>query len=66
MAAAMESFMATYKWECVGLAEEAGGYATRAEAQLDFFGYAESYYNRERRHSALGYKTPVDFETQLN
>lgn len=34
--AARESFMATYKRECVGLAEEAGGYATRAEAQLDF------------------------------
>lgn len=64
--AAMESFLATYKRECVGLAEEAGGYATRAEAQMDFFGYAETYYNRERRHSALGYKNPVDFETQLN
>lgn len=54
--AAMESFLATYKRECVGLAEEAGGYATRAEAQLDFFHYAEMYYNRERRLSALGYK----------
>lgn len=64
--AAMESFMATYKRECVGLAEEVGGYATRAEAQMDFFGYAETYYNRERRHSALGYQSPVDFETQLN
>ena len=64
--AVMESFLATYKRECVGLAEEAGGYATRAEAQMDFFGYAETYYNRERRHSALGYKNPVDFETQLN
>lgn len=64
--AAMESFRATYKRECVALAEEAGGYATRAAAQLDFFGYAEQYYNRARRHSALGYKSPVDFETQLN
>lgn len=64
--AAMDSFMATYKRECVALAEEAGGYATRAAAQLDFFGYAEQYYNRARRHSALGYKSPVDFETQLN
>jgi transposase InsO family protein len=64
--AVMESFLATYKRECVGLAEEAGGDATRAEAQMDFFGYAETYYNRERRHSALGYKNPVDFETQLN
>lgn len=64
--AAMESFMATYKREGVALAEEAGGYATRAEATQDFFAYAESYYNRARRHSALGYETPVDFESQMN
>jgi transposase InsO family protein len=64
--AAMESFNATYKRECVGLAEARGGYATRAEATHDFFDYVEKYYNRERSHSALGYKTPVDFENQLN
>ena len=64
--AVMESFMATYKRECVGLAAQTGGYATRAEATADFFAYAESYYNRERLHSALGYKSPVDFENQLN
>jgi transposase InsO family protein len=64
--ATMESFNATYKRECVGLAEAAGGYATRAEATQDFFDYAEKYYNRMRRHSALGYKSPVDFEKQLN
>lgn len=64
--AAMESFMATYKRECVGLAQAAGGYATRAAATHDFFQYAEAYYNRERSHSALGYQSPVDFETQLN
>jgi len=33
---------------------------------MDFFGYAETYDNRARRHSALGDKSPVDFETQLN
>jgi putative transposase len=64
--AAMESFHATYKRECVGLAEARGGYATRAEATQDFFAYVEKYYNRMRRHSALGMKTPVDFEQQLN
>lgn len=64
--AVMESFMATYKRECVGLAEAAGGYDNRTEAGLDFFSYAEQYYNRERRHSALGYQSPVDFELQLN
>jgi transposase InsO family protein len=64
--AAMESFMATYKRECVGLAEAAGGYATRTEATADFFRYVETYYNRVRRHSALGLTSPVDFELQLN
>ncbi len=64
--AAMESFNATYKRECVGLAEAGGGYKTRAEAADDFFDYVEKYYNRVRRHSSLGYKTPVDFENQLN
>ena len=62
--AAMESFMATYKRECASLAIEAGGYTTRAQARGDFFDYVETYYNRVRRHSALGYQSPVDFENQ--
>ena len=41
--AAMESFNATYKRECVALAEERGGYATRAEATHAFFDYVEKY-----------------------
>ncbi len=64
--AAMESFNATNKRECVGLATARGGYATRAEATDDFFDYVEKYYNRVRRHSALGFKSPVDFEQQTN
>ena len=64
--AAMESFNATYKRECVGLAAARGGYRTRAEAADDFFDYVEKYYNRVRRHSSLGYQTPVDFENQVN
>ena len=64
--AAMESFMATYKRECVAMAEERGGYALHAAATTNFFGFAERYYNRERLHSALGYNSPVDCENQAN
>jgi transposase InsO family protein len=64
--AAMESFMATYKRECVALAEAAGGYGTHAAATADFFSYVEFYYNRQRRHSALGYQSPLDFETNAS
>jgi putative transposase len=60
--AAMESFNATCKRECVGLAAACGGYATRAAATADFSDYVEKYYNRVRRHSALDFKSPVDFE----
>ena len=52
--------------ELQALAEERGGYATPAQATTDFFAFAERYYNRERFHSALGYKSPVDFENQTN
>jgi putative transposase len=64
--AAMESFMGTYKRECVRLAQRQGGYADHAEAAADFFEYVECYYNRQRRHSALDYQTPLNFENNLN
>jgi transposase InsO family protein len=64
--AAMESFLATHKQECIALAEEQGGYAIRAEAQGDAFAYFETYYNRTRLHSALGYPSPVDSENRIN
>jgi arylsulfatase A-like enzyme len=35
------------------------------EATRDFFAYVESYYNRQRRHSALRYQTPLDFEANV-
>ncbi|HZM03358.1 MAG TPA: IS3 family transposase, partial [Candidatus Saccharimonadales bacterium] len=41
-------------------------FATRREAQAAIFEWIEIFYNRERLHSALGYKSPVDFETNLN
>lgn len=36
-------------------------YATRAEATADLFDYIEPFYNRKRRHSTLGYVSPVHF-----
>jgi putative transposase len=36
-------------------------YDTRAEAVADLFAYIEVFYNRSRRHSTLGYKSPTQF-----
>lgn len=60
--AAMESFFSTLKREEVYQRD----YATHAEARAAIFEYVEAFYNRERRHSALGYKSPVEFEASLN
>ena len=56
--AMMESFFATLKKERVHLEE----YATRSEARASVFDYIERFYNRIRRHSALGYQSPEQFE----
>jgi putative transposase len=55
--AAMESFFGTLKTECV-----TARYPTRAAARTDIFEYIEVWYNRQRRHSSLGYLSPVAFE----
>ena len=55
--APMESFFATLKKELVHHEE----YETRAEARNSLFEYIEVYYNRVRRHSALGYQSPAQF-----
>jgi putative transposase len=57
----MESFWSSLKRELVHRVR----FATRAEARAAVFEWIEIFYNRERLHSALGYKPPVDFETQL-
>ena len=60
--AAMESFYSTLKIECLHRQE----LTTRAEARAVTFDFIEAFYNRGRSHSALGYKSPVDFENQTN
>ena len=37
-------------------------FATRAEARAAIFEYIEAFYNRQRRHSSLGYVSPAAFE----
>jgi len=56
--AMMESFFATLKKERI----HQDDYETRAEARGVIFEYIEMFYNRERRHSALGYVSPEAFE----
>jgi putative transposase len=56
--APMESFFRTLKTELVHRRQ----YATRAEATRDIFAYIEGFYNRTRRHSALGFISPIEME----
>jgi putative transposase len=56
--APMESFFSTLKCEQVYLQY----YRTRLEARTDIFAYIESFYNRTRLHSSLGYLSPEEFE----
>ena len=53
-----ESFFHTLKVELVYQEK----FKTRQEAQLAIFEYIEVFYNRERRHSSLGYLSPEEFE----
>lgn len=56
--AAMESFFSSLKTERVGKKI----YRTRTQAKADVFDYIECFYNPTRRHSTLGYISPIDFE----
>jgi transposase InsO family protein len=60
--AAMESFFASLKKELV----HGEDYATRAEAKASIFEYIETFYNRVRRHSTLGYVAPAEYERTHN
>ena len=60
--AAMESFWSTLKLELVYRRV----FASRNQARTELFDYIECFYNRQRSHSALDYRSPVDFELLNN
>ena len=55
---AMESFFSSLKTERVAKKV----YRTRDQARSDVFDYIERFYNPTRRHSTLGYVSPIEFE----
>ena len=56
----MESFFSSLKTE-----RTAGKlYRTRDDAKADVFDYIERFYNPKRRHSTIGYPSPMEFERQ--
>ncbi len=59
--AVAESFFATLKWELL----DRYIWQTRAAARTAVFEYIEVWYNRLRRHSALGYLSPLQYEIHL-
>jgi len=58
----MESFFSSLKSERTSRRN----YQTRDEARADVFDYIERFYNPRRRHSTLGYLSPVDYEKAAN
>jgi putative transposase len=58
--AAMESFFSSLKTERTARKV----YRTRDDAKADVFDYIERFYNPRRRHSTLGYLSPVEYEEQ--
>jgi putative transposase len=59
--AVAESFFSTIKRELI---YPAGIFASREEARSEIFGYIESWYNRVRKHSALQYQSPSEYESE--
>ena len=57
----MESFFSSLKYERVARKV----YRTRDRAKADVFDYIESFCNPRRRHSPLGYLSPVKFEKKM-
>ena len=56
----IEAFFSTLAFECL----QGRRFKTRAEAKLEVFVYIETFYNRKRLHSTLGYVSPGEFEAR--
>ncbi len=57
----MESFFSTLTIERTNRTH----YQTRNQAKADVFDYIERFYNPRRRHSTLGYLSPIDYEKSM-
>lgn len=55
-----ESFFATLECECL----DRQRFRTQKEARMAVFDFIEGFYNPHRRHSALDYESPVEYETK--
>ena len=60
--ALIESFWSSLKYELVYHQRV----ATHAQARTAIFDYIETFYNRTRLHSSLAYRSPINFESQLD
>jgi len=57
-----ESFIGTLKLEML----QDGCFEDASDARTEIFEYIEGYYNTHRKHSAIGYCTPAQFEAQIH
>jgi putative transposase len=57
-----ESFIGTLKHEML----QGGCFENASDARIEIFEYIDGYYNTHRKHSALGYQTPIQFEAQIH
>jgi putative transposase len=60
--ALVESFFASLECELI----DRRHWRTREQARLEVFWWLEAVYNRTRRHSSLGYLSPMDYEARLS
>jgi transposase InsO family protein len=57
-----ESFIGTLKLEML----QGGTFENATDARAEIFDFIDGYYNTHRKHSSLGYQTPVQFESHLH